>query len=470
MRIADAVVPAEWATETLTMAEFGGGRTESAPLTWAQQVMWRAAERHGPNHRFMNLRRTVSVSHRVPDDLTSVTRAIGALVSRHSALRTRIRRIDGQWRQESAAAGHLPVLVVPGADDGTAAATATADRLAGVAFDHAEEWPVRFAVITVDDRVRQVVLVFSHTTVDAHSVEVLLRDLRVLLLRGAISTPVGPQSVQVGLDQVGPDQARSRRSLDYWRREFARLSPEPPPETGLTLTPRAQRGTLVSSAVDRAVRLLATRHRISVSTVLLAATTALAAGRDRLTTAGVFTMSHNRFRADYANAIANIGQLGLCVVDLSDRPTFTELLPRMWQAAIGAYRHSYYDPVALRKQFEADGYDTDTAFIPHYYFNDVRILTGGVDPTSAVPEKALRSAMAESTFQPLDGMGRVAWHRLVHVVDEPGALGLTLSVDTRYIDPATIEPFLRDLEDLLVTAVYRDVPWPWQPTTSALSR
>ncbi|WBB80561.1 condensation domain-containing protein [Micromonospora sp. WMMD882] len=466
MRIADAVVPAEWADQTLVLAEFGGGRTETAPVTWAQQVMWRAAERSGSNHRFMNLRRTVPVSERVRADLPSVTRALGLLVSRHGALRTRVRSIDGELRQEVAAAGQLPLLVAPGEADGSAAARQAAARLADVAFDHAAEWPLRVALVTVDDRVRQVVLVFSHSAVDAYAVDVVLRDLRLILLRGALRTPPGPQSAQVAREQRGVDQARSARAVERWVREFARLPHPPMDQVGPGLSPRVRRGTLVSSAVDRAARLIAARQRVSVSAVLLAATTALAAGRDSSTVCGLFTMAHNRFRADYADAVANIGQIGMCVVELTDRPAFGELLPRIWRAALTGYRHAYYDPAALRRSFQDAGHDPETAFLPYYYFNDVRLAGGGVETVPVVSEKQLRAATADSSFGWVDGIERAAWHRLTHVVDEPGAAGLTLSVDTRFVAVDTVEPFLRDLEELLVTAAFREVPWPWTPSST----
>ncbi|MEU4565176.1 condensation domain-containing protein [Micromonospora sp. NPDC023956] len=470
MRFADAVVPAEWATETLVLAEFGGGRTETAPTTWAQGVMFRAAARSGANHRFLNLRRTVPVSGRVRADLAGVTRALGTLVSRHGSLRTRVRLVDGEWQQESAAAGQLPLLVVPGEADGTAAARAVAARLADVAFDHAAEWPLRVALVTVDDRVRQIVIVFSHSTVDAYAVEVILRDLRLILLRGQIATPPGPQSVQVARGQHGPDQERSARAVEHWARGLARLPATTLTPTGAELTPRLRRGTLVSPAVDRAARLLAARHRVSASAVLLAATTALAAGGAGTSVCGLFTMAHNRFRAEYTDAVANLGQIGMCVVDLTDRPGFTELLPRVWRAVLEAYRHAYYDPLGLRKRLLADGHDPDSVFLPYYYFNDVRLAGGGVDTTPSVTESDLRATLAESTFDWVDGLERAAWHRLTHVVDEPGATGVTVSVDTRFVSVESVEPFLRDLEELLVTAAFREVPWPWVPSSRVLPR
>ncbi|MFG1804555.1 condensation domain-containing protein [Micromonospora carbonacea] len=460
MRFVDAVVPAEWAHETLLSAPFRGVGSPPAPLTWAQQVTWRADARYGSHHRFLSLRRVVPLSARAGADPERAVRALGALVGRHASLRTRVRVVDGGPCQQEAATGHLPVLVVPGVDDGAAAARDVADRLADVAFDHAQEWPVRAAVVTVADRVRQVVLVFSHSTVDAHAAEVVLRDLRLLLLRGRLDTPPGPQSADVARLQHTADGRRSARTVAYWLREFDRLPAGPLPDGGPGLTPRLRRGVLVSSAVDVASRMIAARHRVSTSAVLLAGVSTLAAARSGRELCGVFPMAHNRFPAGYANAVANLGQIGFCVLDLSGRPAFPEVLSRVWRASLNGLRHAYYDPAALRAAFAAAGRDYDSAFLPHYYFNDVRLPVGG---PAAVPEATrgeLRAAAARSGFSWTAGLSRSSWHLLTHVVDAPGGVGLTLSADTRHVALDAVEVFLRELEELLVDAAFAEVPWP----------
>ncbi|MDG4764531.1 condensation domain-containing protein [Solwaraspora sp. WMMD406] len=468
MRFADAVVPAEWATGELAHAEFHGGRTETGPMTWAQQVMWRAAALSKTQHLFLNLRRVLPVPRRAVADVSSVVHAIGLLVSRHGALRTRVREIDAAACQETAAAGQLPVLLVDGAGDGSGdgseAARELIRTLGDAAFDHGREWPVRFALVVVDGRVRQIVVVFSHSTVDAYAVDVVLRDLRLILLRGELRTPAGWQSMDVARQQHGPDQWRSRRAVRYWTRQYARLSGTPLDEIGPELAPRLRRGVLVSSAVAISARMIAARHGVTVSTVLLAATTALAAGPAGRDLCGLFNMSHNRFRPEYATAVANLGQIGFCVLDVSDRPSFFALLPRIYQVALDGYLHAYYDTAAMRRSFEEIGHDYATAFLPYYYFNDVRLPGGNaLDDAVNVPESAVRAATVGSTFRWTDGLDRSSWHLLTHVVDEPDAVGLTLSVDTRFRTPDTVEPFLRELEALLVEAAYRDVPWPWRP-------
>ncbi|MEU8373143.1 condensation domain-containing protein [Micromonospora sp. NPDC048894] len=463
MRFADAVVPAQWASETLVHAEFAGDGAGVAPLTWAQRVMWRSIARNGSNHVFLNLRRTVPVSRRAGAAVPGVARAVGALVGRHGALRTRVREVDGEPRQETAAAGALPLLVCAGAHDGAEAAREAAGRLGDVAFDHAAEWPLRVALVTVDDRVRQVVVVFSHSTVDAYAAETVLRDLRLIMLRGDVSTPAGPQSADVARGQHGADRDRSARAVGHWLREFDRLPTSPPAQPGPGLAPPWRRGVLVSSAVDTATRLIAARHRVSGSAVLLAGVVAMAAGGDGQDRRGLFPMAHNRFRAGYANAVANLGQIGFGVLDLSGRPHFGELLSRVWSASLDGLRHAYYDPVALRHAFVERGVDPASAFQPHYYFNDIRLPLGGVDRVPVVTRDTLRAATGRSTFSWTTGLDQASWQLLTHVVDEPSGVGVTLTVDTRHRTLDAVEPFLRGLEELLVEAAFHEVPWPWSP-------
>ena len=463
MRFADVVIPVEWASEPLAHAEFSGTGATTAPLTWAQQVLWRSISRFGSNHRFLNLRRTVAISARAATDVATALRAVGALVSRHAALRTRLPLVDGAPRQEAAATGVLPVLVCPGVGDGAEAARAAAGRLGDVAFDHTAEWPMRVALVTVDDRVRQVVLVFSHTTVDAHAAEVVLRDLRLLLLRGRLPTPPGPQSTDVARLQHGADRRRSERAVAFWLREYQRLSREPLAVTGPGLDPPLRRGVLVSSAIDTAARMIAARHRVSASAVLLAGYYAVAAGNSGRTLAGLFPMAHNRFRTEYANAVANLGQVGFCVVDLAGRPDFGELLARVWVASLNGLRHAYYESAALRRSFEGQGIEFDPAFGPHYYFNDVRLSGGGGEAVPTASAADLRAATADSTFSWTAGLHQASWHMLTHVVDEPGGVGITLTADTRHIAMDAVPAYLRQMEELLVTAAHADVPWPWSP-------
>lgn len=465
MRFADGVLPRDWDTETLIYAQFRGPGEGSAPLTWAQVTMWRGMAISPRQFVFLNLRRVLPVSTRVAADVPSASRAIGALMSRHSALRTRVRDIDGELRQQTAAEGEVPILVVdadPADDlDGSVEAARLTARLGDIDFDHDREWPQRFALVTVNGQVRQIALVLSHSTADAYAVDILLQDLRLLLLRGSLTAPAGLQSLDIGRRQHGPDQRRSARAIEFWTRQYERLPGSAITQRHPELDPRLHRGTLVSQAIVLAAGVLAARHRVTTSAVLLAATTAVAAGATKQSICGLFTMSHNRFRPQDANAIANLGQIGFSVLDISHRPSFAELLPNVWKSALDAYFHAYYDAAAMRRTFEARGIEYATAFLPYFYFNDVRIQERAADQPVDIDAGVLREAMESTTFAPTQGIDRAAWHVLNHVVDDPRGVGITLSLDTRFHPPDELEPILRTVEELLVEAVTHDVRWPW---------
>ncbi|MBO4206762.1 condensation domain-containing protein [Micromonospora echinofusca] len=446
----------------------GAGADRSAPLTWGQHAIWTALRRHGPGQTMISIRRVVPVPRRAAADPARVLRAVADLVVRHDSLRTRLRTVDGQHRQAVSGAGELPVHLVRTTDgDDVAAATEVAERLAATPFDHAEEWPQRFALVLAGDQVRQVVVVFSHTTVDFRAAEIVLRDLRMLLLRGTVGTPAGLQSVDVALREGDEyHRRRAERAVTHWVDGYARLPVDTVAEAGPPREPRFQRAVLTSAAADTATRLIAARHQVTSSTVLLAATAAVVARwTERSTggngTVGVYTMSNNRSPDGYADAIAKLNQLGLVVVDVADRPCFHDLLPRVWQAAFAAYRHAYYDPDRIAEAYARAGFPYATGISPHCYLNDIRLATDVDLFRHATDEGAVRRAMAATTLTRTGGFTRFTWRTRVEILDAPGGLGLALTADTAHLPPEAIGRFLRDLERLLVEAAFGEVPWPW---------
>ncbi|MFK3979191.1 condensation domain-containing protein [Micromonospora sp. NPDC050397] len=480
-------------------AHFVGDHSPPAPLTWGQRALWMATERHGPGYVMLSLRRTLSVPRRASADAASVLRSVGALIGRHSSLRTRMPVVDGERCQVVADSGELPVLLVHATanadttyvdqaandvnandvdvnanandvaearstgDDGAALARTVAERLAQRQFDHAHEWPQRVALVLVAGKVRQVVIVFSHTTVDFQAVEIVLRDLRLLLLRGSIPTPAGPQSTDIARREQDDDQRRrGERALDHWVGSFGRLPSDTLPRLGPPLTPRFHRAVLASVAADTAIRLIADRHRVTSSTVLVAATAVVAATWSGKEVIGIHTMAGNRAMAGYRDAVAKLNQLGLLVVDLGDRPDFADLLTRVWQDSVRAYRHAYYDPTRLRQAFQEAGYPYAVGVNPHVYLNDIRLSTDTDLFGRATGEAEVRATMADTSLTWTPGLDAFTWRTRIEVIDQPGAVGFGLTADTAHLPPYAIERFLRDLERLLVDAAFTDVRWPWR--------
>ncbi|PZG02983.1 non-ribosomal peptide synthetase condensation domain protein [Micromonospora deserti] len=432
--------------------------------------MWRTVEEFDSPaaYRVLCLPRTLAVPARADVAVPRALRAVGALVARHESLRTRFRCRDGELHQEAAATGRLPVLVHavsrPSNDpDGRSAAAALTARLREPRFDHAAEWPLRVALVTVDDRVRQVVVVFSHSTVDLHAAETVLRDLRVLLLRKSLHAPPGPQSLDLAERERGVALRRSERAVAYWVRQFSGLPASLSDPVGPGSASRYRRGSLVSAAVHHAAQLVAARYRISSSNALLAATAAVLTADSGRDACGIVVMANNRFQPGHDLAVGTLNQIGLCRLDLADRPGFAELLPRARRAALDAYRHAYYDPAAWERTFTDLGHDHRTFLAPYCYLNDTRRMHDVGPDTPGPDEAALRAMVARSAFRWLAEPDRFPWRCRLQVIDAPGAVELVVTADTRYLPPERAERFLRGVEALLVEAAFHDVPWPWVP-------
>ncbi len=447
-------------------APFAGPSDAVAPLTWGQRALWIAIRRHGAAQAMFSLRRVVAAPRRTPVDVPAALRAVGALVARHGSLRTRVREVAGELRQVVAAQGEHPVLVVPVgedlADDGAALAQQLAADLAATPFDHAEEWPQRVALLVAGERVCQVVVVLSHTTVDFRAAELVLRDLRLLLVRGSVPAPAPPQSADIArLEQSERHRRRCERAVRHWIDSTRRLPAETLPAVGPALIPRFRRCVLTSPAAGLAARTVARREQVSSSTVLLAAVAGVIAAWSGETVCGVYTMVNNRSADDYREAIAKLNQLGLLVIDLGDRPSFAGALPRVWHAAVEAYRHAYYDPERMAQAHDAAGLPYATGVNRHCYFNDIRLAPDAETAGGVADPVDLRAAMADTTFAPAEELDTFTWLMRVEVIDAPGAIGLAVTGDTAHLPPPVAERFLRDLERLLVDAALGDLPWPW---------
>ncbi|GIF98079.1 condensation domain-containing protein [Catellatospora citrea] len=452
-------------------APFDGPADPGAPLTWGQRALWIAIRRHGASHAMFSLRRVVAAPRRTALDVPSALRAVSALVARHSSLRTRVQEVDGQLRQVVAARGEQPVLVIPigapPADDGAALAVQVAAELASTPFDHDREWPQRIALLVAGERVCRIALVFSHTTVDFRAAELVLRDLRLLLLRGAVPTPPPAQSADIArLEDSDRLQRRNARAVRYWLDIHHRLPADTLPGVGPAHSPRFQRCVLTSPAADTAARTVARRERVSTSTVLLSAVAGVIAARSGQDTCGIYTMVNNRSADEYREAISKLNQLGLLVISLADRPAFAEALPRVWHAALEAYRHAYYDPEQMAQAHEAAGLPYATGVNKHCYFNDIRLAPEAELPGDGLDAVALRAAMAATSFAVAEGLETFTWLMRVEVIDTPGGMGLAVTGDTAHLPPDVAERFLRAVERLLVDAALGPLPWPW---TSAAS-
>ncbi len=401
---------------------FTGEQGRGAPLTWGQRHVLRTAAVAAPQVRVIP----------VPDlPVPRVADALSRLVGRHEALRTRLAGEDEQRVHE---AGTMPVdLVRCGPGESTFAAEQARERLA-VSFDHAADWPLRVALVAVGDTVRHAVLVCSPVAVDHDGMEIVAKDM-VLLLRGALPVRSAAQPVDDARLQRSEHGTRlTRRAIRFWADELDRVKPVAAVEPGERFS-----ATLRSTAMDTAAHAIAGRHGVSASTVYLAATAGLVGALTGAAVAGLRTVVSNRFYPDRRDVVAAIAQDGVLALDLAV-PAFGDLVQLAWRGTTRSHRFARYDPDLL-----ADAVGVP----PHTCFDDTRLARRDVP---VLPEEPVLRAAAERTS--------LTWaetsDRDPFAVLVDGS-SVTVRADGGLVSRADLECWLRALEGLLISAAYRDV-------------
>ncbi|GAA1021128.1 hypothetical protein Aple_057810 [Acrocarpospora pleiomorpha] len=421
-------------------ADFGGGRSGQAPLTWGQRGIWDAMARNPPGH--FNIGRVLMVPRRGGAAAAEVARAVGSLAERHEALRTQVIVSAGEPRQVVHASGRIPLTVVeaePGAAVGIAASLMA--EFSAADFDHARDWPLRVGLVASGGLVRWVVLVLSHLAADGHAVEIVLRDLRVLLRQGSIGGPPPAQPLDLARDQRDGGERRTRAAIAFWTGQYERVPPVmfTPGHPGSR--PRHRRVRLTSEALAAAARKVADRHEVSSSTVLLAATAVLVGARTGHESVALSTIVGNRFSGDLRGMVTTLDQLGLFTLDVG--ADFDELVPRAWRAALAAYRHAYYDQPALDAALARLGEERGAELNPYCCFNDVRQAAG----------RAPAGPDAKSRLDWLPDPDGIRCRFCLLVLDaRDGGLVLQLTADTRCLTNEQIARFLPELENLVLDA------------------
>ncbi|OLF17478.1 condensation domain-containing protein [Actinophytocola xanthii] len=324
---------------------FTGERGVVAPLTWGQRHVMR-------QRSALNLARVVATP---PVLLPLAADAVAALVGRHEALRTRLigperpeelpaDLADGVAelvRQQVSEGGTLPVEVLEcSVEEAEASAVDARTRLVAAPFNHVGEWPLRVAVVVAENIVRHVVLVCSPLAVDDHGIELVVKDLG-LLLRGALPVRSAAQPAD-DAEQQRTAGDLTDRAIRFWTSELRRVAPVTAPAGEPTAV------TLRSVALGNAAHAIAERHGVRQSTVFLAAAAAVFGTVTGERTVAVRTVVTNRFYPDRRDVVAAIAQDGLVVLDLAV-PAFGDLVQQTWRAVVRSHRFGRYDPDRLAK-------------------------------------------------------------------------------------------------------------------------
>jgi hypothetical protein len=430
------------------VVQFAGDGSGVAELSWGQQEIW-SVIREKDSSLPMGGARALPPGQTVAD----VAAGLSFIMSRHQALRTRLRfGPDGQTQQVVHASGAITLEVVDAGDsDPGEVAAAVAAEYKARKFDYEHEWPLRMAVITHHGDAAYVVPMVCHIAVDAFGLAALYDDFDYRDERTGPVTAMQP--MEQASRQRGPSGRRAHEaSMRYFERLAASVPGNQFKASADPRQPRFWQVTLDSPAGYRAATMLAARLGLSTSPVLLAAFAVALTSVSVSRRVAVHLVVSNRFRPGFANSVSPLMQTCLGVME-TDGP-FEDVVRRAWQAALGAYKHAYYDPAGkdeVCQRLTAErGAELDWSVV----FNDRRVLSRELADTASAADGApsLRDELTRSTLTWGDRNDMPQQKVFLSICDVPDTLCCEVWADTNFVRPAEIEGLLRRIETVLVDA------------------
>ncbi|MFF0410648.1 amino acid adenylation domain-containing protein [Kitasatospora sp. NPDC004745] len=329
----------------------GGARPERLPLSFAQQRLWLIDRMEGPSPLYnapLALRLTG------PLDTAALELALGDVVARHESLRTLIAEEDGTPHQRILPVGEAAV----GLDTRECPADEVPDTVAGLcrhAFDLRTELPLRATLLRVSAEEHVLVLALHHIASDGWSLGPLVRDLTSAYTARTDGAAPGwaPLPVQYAdyalwqrglLGEENDPESLAARQLAYWRATLADLPEEATLPADRPRPPVAShRGGRVALGLDaelhRALGELSREHRVTMFMTLQAALAALLTRLGAGTDVPIGSVVAGRSDEALDDLVGFFVNTLVLRTDTSGNPSFTELLGRARETALGAYAH-----------------------------------------------------------------------------------------------------------------------------------
>ncbi|MEM7582345.1 MAG: condensation domain-containing protein [Acidobacteriota bacterium] len=327
-------------------------RADTAPLSFAQERLWYLDRLH-PENTAYNLPSPLRLNG--PLDLAALRRSFGEVVRRHEILRTSFAEADNRPVQKIAPSLRLtlPVLDLSAlrASDREVQVQSLALRDARTVFDLSRAPLLRLALLRLGETEHVLLLTMHHIVSDDWSMTILARELSALyeaFARGEAS-PLDEPPLQYG------DFARWQREwlqgptlskeLAYWREHIGRVEalPELP-----TDRPRRSGGPAKAGYLDldlpaectTVLRDLARQQGATLYMLLLTLFKVVLSWFAGRREAVVGTSIAERPRPELEALIGFFVNTLVLRSDLSGDPSFSELLGRVRDVCLGAFKHA----------------------------------------------------------------------------------------------------------------------------------
>ncbi len=211
-------------------------------------------------------------------------------------------------------------------------------------FDLAQDPPARFAVFRLGGQRVAVVVTMHHIASDAWSMSLLLQELTAACEKRLGSPPIRQYADFAAWQRQSQDEQSAARELDWWQSRLAGA----PPTSVFPADRQAAAGTPATGAVhdfewseslSQGVRAMVRDEGCTVYMAMLAALAAVLyrqTGQDDVVLGSPMGL---RERPEFEAMVGPFVNLLVLRLDLSDDPTFAELLGRARDAVLDAHEH-----------------------------------------------------------------------------------------------------------------------------------
>ena len=324
-------------------------RVTEAPLSFAQQRLWLLNQLEPMPWTY-----NVVVARRLRGALQfdPLQRALNELVARHEALRTTFPVVDGRSVQRIGQIQPFPLRIVDltGSNGNEAEAQRVADAELRRRFDLAHGPLFHCVLIRLSADHHVLVLSMHHIVTDAWSEAVLLHELSVLYgaFASAEPSPLAPLPIRYSdfavwqRERIAGDALHSQ--LEYWLQRLEGLPPllEIPTDHPRPLRRSGRGGTIdveISASLTTELRRITHSAGATLFMTVMAGFQSLLARYSGQDDIAVGTAIANRPTLETEGLVGFFANTLVLRTDLSEEPTFLDVIARVRAVALGAYGH-----------------------------------------------------------------------------------------------------------------------------------
>ena len=326
-------------------------RSGELPLSFAQQRLW-FIDQLEPGSSVYNF--PAAVRLKGPLNVAALKKSLDEIVKRHEALRTTFAIVDGRPVQVIAPLLTLTLPIVDLRELPEPEREREVQRLATNEalrpFDLAEGPLVRTTVLRLGENEHVGLLTMHHIVSDGWSTGILIREMAVLYDAFCSDRPASLPELPIQYADFAHWQRHwlegevLETQLTYWKQQLLGAPPllELPadhPRPPLQTFRGAHQSILLTRTVGDGLKALSRQEGATLFMTLLAAFTILLHGYTNQDDLVVGTPTANRNRLEIEGLIGFFVNTLVLRTDLSDNPSFRDLLRRVREVCLGAYAH-----------------------------------------------------------------------------------------------------------------------------------